>query len=132
MRLHVHVYERLFLGLTLAVVGAALLAVLIGAFGYGIHAPLFACRVAPGELATHELFAKPGVYELAPNRYRVVLIGQVWSFTPSTIEVPAGSEVTFVTTSRDVVHGMRILGTNLNAMLVPGQYSEVTHTFDEP
>ena len=48
------------------------------------------------------------------------------------ITVPAGSRVTFELTSRDVVHGFKIDDTPINVMVVPGQISKVTTTFDEP
>ena len=35
------------------------------------------------------------------------MVAGIWVFTPNEIHVPAGSTVTFVATSRDVVHGRR-------------------------
>jgi cytochrome c oxidase subunit 2 len=46
--------------------------------------------------------------------------------------VPAGSTITFYTTSQDVVHGVKILGTNVNMMILPGQVSTLTAKFDKP
>jgi cytochrome c oxidase subunit 2 len=127
----IHLYERIFLWLTVAVMGVFLVAIFVGALALGVDVPGPAGRIDPDALAEHPLFSEPGVFELAPSRYRVVMIGQVWAFAPNTVEVPAGSEVTFVTTSRDIIHGLKILDTNLNVMLIPGQVSEVTHTFDQ-
>ena len=45
--------------------------------------------------------------------------------------MPAGSEVTFIVTSRDVIHGFLIPETTVNAMIIPGQVTEVTYTFDD-
>jgi cytochrome c oxidase subunit 2 len=56
----------------------------------------------------------------------------MWSFTPREVRVPAGSTVTFEVASADVLHGLRIDRTNVNAMIVPGEVTRVTHTFDEP
>ena len=128
----VHLYERIFLWLTLATMGVFLGAIFVAALALGIQVPEPAGRIDPAALAEHELFDEPGVFELAPGQYRVVMIGQIWAFAPNTIEVPAGSTVTFLTTSRDVLHGLKILDTNINVMLIPGQMSEVTHTFEEP
>ncbi|MCG8468343.1 MAG: cytochrome C oxidase subunit II, partial [Gemmatimonadetes bacterium] len=44
----------------------------------------------------------------------------------------AGSEVTFISTSTDVIHGIHIERTRLNMMLIPGQISRNTYRFDEP
>jgi cytochrome c oxidase subunit 2 len=43
-----------------------------------------------------------------------------------------GSTVTFFLTSKDVQHGFHLWDTNLNVMVLPGQVSKVTVTFDEP
>ncbi|HET6317225.1 MAG TPA: cytochrome C oxidase subunit II, partial [Chloroflexota bacterium] len=48
------------------------------------------------------------------------------------IRVPAGSTVTFVATSKDVVHGLFVPKANVNAMLLPGQVTRVTAYFDTP
>ncbi len=56
----------------------------------------------------------------------------MFSFTPDPIEIPAGQPVTFRLTSRDVIHGFEVVGTNANAMAVPGYVSQFTVTFDRP
>ncbi|MCB0243552.1 MAG: cytochrome C oxidase subunit II, partial [Anaerolineae bacterium] len=48
------------------------------------------------------------------------------------IRVPQGSEVTFYITARDVQHGFKLLGTNVNVMALPGQVSTLKAIFDEP
>ena len=56
----------------------------------------------------------------------------MWSFTPNEIRIPAGSEVTFLATSVDVIHGIHIEGTRVNMMLIPGQIARNTYRFEEP
>ena len=70
--------------------------------------------------------------QIAPGRYEVAMIAQLWLFLPNEIRVPAGSTVTFRIASRDVIHGFNIEGTNANIMLVPGQVSTVTVEFKQP
>jgi len=77
-------------------------------------------------------FDRPGVVELAPGRYEARIVAQVWSFAPNEIRVPAGSTVTFVVTSKDVVHGLLIHGANVNVMVLPGQVARATGRFDKP
>ncbi len=77
-------------------------------------------------------FDKPGVYQIGENEYEVVMTLQIFSFTPAKIEVPAGAKVHFIMTSKDVVHGFQVAGTNLNAMVMPGHIQKITQTFDEP
>jgi cytochrome c oxidase subunit 2 len=57
-------------------------------------------------------------------------IGQQYSFTPSCILVPAETPMMLRATSADVVHGIMIMGTNINTMLVPGYVSEQSMRFD--
>ncbi|HHY58317.1 MAG TPA: cytochrome C oxidase subunit II, partial [Chloroflexi bacterium] len=70
--------------------------------------------------------------ELAPGKYEVYMVAQTWNFLPDKLEVPAGSEVTFHVTARDVIHGIKIAGTNVNMMALPGQVSTLKATFDKP
>jgi cytochrome c oxidase subunit 2 len=77
-------------------------------------------------------FDNPGIRQTGPNSYEVVMIGQVWVFLPNEIRVPAGSEVTFVATSNDVIHGIHVEGTRVNMMLIPGQVARNTYIFKEP
>jgi cytochrome c oxidase subunit 2 len=109
-----------------------LVALLVTAFGMGIHVPTHVGTVDPQHLATTPPFDKPGVVETAPGTYHATLVAQVWFFEPKEIRVPVGSEVTFEATSRDVIHGLRIQGTNVNLMIVPGQVSRATARFDRP
>jgi cytochrome c oxidase subunit II len=77
-------------------------------------------------------FDNPGVRKIADKEYEVVMTLQIFSFNPTTIEVPKGSTVHFTLTSKDVVHGFQVAGTNINAMVVPGHIQKITQKFDEP
>ena len=50
----------------------------------------------------------------------------------TTAAVPAGSAVTFIATSKDVVHGLLIPRARVNVMLLPGQISHAQARFDTP
>jgi cytochrome c oxidase subunit 2 len=77
-------------------------------------------------------FDQPGMVQTGPNRFEVRMVAGIWSFTPNEVRVPAGSTVTFVVTSRDVVHGLHVDRHNVNVMLLPGQIARVTARFDRP
>ena len=135
MRQHpttVYLYELAWILPSIAIPVGMLVALMVTAFGGGIHLPGNEGRVNPTKLATTAPFDKPGVVEVGPGRYEVRMVAQTWSFTPSEIRVPAGSTVTFVATSRDVVHGLFIPHANINVMLLPGQVGRVTARFDRP
>jgi len=109
-----------------------LLALLYTSVAMGIQLPGASGRIDPAELASTEPFDEPGVRETGPGRYEVVMIGRAWRFDPDEIRVPAGSEVTFIGTSADVLHGVHVEDTRVNMMLIPGQVARNRYTFEEP
>ena len=122
----IYLYELAWILPSIAIPVGMLAALTVTAFGAGIHVPSVAGRVNPATLSTTAPFDKPGVVQVGPDRYIVYLTGQVWSFTPNEIRVPVGSTVTFMATSRDVVHGLMVHAANVNTMLLPGQIALVT------
>jgi cytochrome c oxidase subunit 2 len=47
------------------------------------------------------------------------------------VEVPYGAKVKIIATTKDVVHGFEVAGSNINMMLEPGYISEHITTFDK-
>ncbi len=125
-------YEKAFL-----MVGALMLVVFLIALSYtsvamGIHLPGRAGEIDPARVRSVPPFDQPGVRELGPGRYEVVMIARAWAFQPNEIRIPAGSEVTFIATTVDVIHGLHIDDTRVNMMLIPGQVSRNTYRFERP
>lgn len=135
--MHVDPAERNFF-----IIGAALLVVFfvvltISSVAYGIQLPAPEMRIDPRTINDPEAspFGLPvdeRLRELAPGKYEVYMTGQAWAFQPAEIRIPAGSTLTIYATSKDVQHGFKLQGTNLNFMILPGQISKQTGTFDEP
>jgi cytochrome c oxidase subunit 2 len=128
----IHKYEKAFLTLAGLILVSFLGAVFYSAFAMGITLPSNSGQIDVAKVRTTPPFDNPGVREIAPGKYEVVMIGQAWSFTPNEVRIPAGAEVTFKATSADIIHGFGIEGTRVNMMLVPGQVSEMTYRFREP
>ena len=124
-------YEKIFLALGAGLLVVFLAALSYAAVGMGIHLPGHAGAVDPRTVRETPPFDTPGVRQVAPGLYEVVMIGQAWSYTPNEIHVRAGSLVRFRATSADVIHGFMIEGTRLNAMLIPGEITELEHRFEE-
>jgi len=124
--------EKVFLSLSAAMLLVFLVALFYSAFAMGIHLPDREGEIHPAEVRSTPPFDEPGVREVGPNQYEVVMIGSAWSFTPREVRVPAGAEVTFISTTTDVIHGVHVEGTRVNFMLIPGQISKITSTFREP
>ena len=126
----VYLYELAWILPSIAIPVGMLAALLVTAFGAGIHVPSVAGRIDPTRVTETVPFDQPGVVQTGPVSYEVHMIGQIWAFTPNEIRVPVGSTVTFVATSKDVIHGIFIPSANVNVMLIPGQISRVTARFD--
>jgi len=130
--MRVHTFEKAFLWLGAVMLVAFGGALIFASVAMGIHLPGRAGLIDPQQLASTPPFDQPGVRQTGPNQYEAVVIGRVWMFEPSEIRVPAGSEVTFVVTTPDVIHGFEIEGTRINMMLIPGQISKNSYTFTRP
>src|SRR5699024_1547732 len=102
------------------------------AFALGMGPPSHKETIDPQKVDQTAPFNDTGVKKVGDNKYEVVMTLQAFSFNPNNIEIPAGAEVTFVMTSKDVTHGFQVAGTNINAMVMPGYIQEITHTFEEP
>jgi cytochrome c oxidase subunit 2 len=127
-----YIFEFAWILPSVAIPVSVITAVIITAFSVGIRVPTVAGRIEPKAINQTAPFNEPGVKELAPGRYEATFIAQTFMFTPNEIEISAGSDVTFVATSRDVIHGFKIVGTPANMMVVPGQISKITVHFDKP
>jgi heme/copper-type cytochrome/quinol oxidase subunit 2 len=75
----------------------------------------------------------PGVREVSPGVYDVVIIAHESIFQPSRIRVPVGAQVRFRLRSSDptFLHSFLVAGTPLELeMIGMSEFSEATHTFD--
>ncbi|MBP1969009.1 cytochrome c oxidase subunit 2 [Virgibacillus natechei] len=125
-------YEEIWLILSVGVLVLSMVVTGYQTFAQGMGPPSEMETIDPQKVDETEPFDNPGVFEVGENEYEVVMTLQAFSFTPSDIELPVGAEVTFTMTSKDVIHGFQIAGTNANAMVVPGHIQTITETFDEP
>ncbi|MBI3990446.1 MAG: cytochrome c oxidase subunit II [candidate division NC10 bacterium] len=128
----IYLYELAWILPSIAIPVGMLVALIVTAFGAGIHVPGDEGRVDPTKLAVTSPFDQPGVFEVGPGRYEARMVAGTWFFAPNEIRVPAGSTVTFVATSKDVVHGLFIPKVNVNVMLLPGWVARVVARFDRP
>jgi cytochrome c oxidase subunit 2 len=130
--IHVDRYEGAWIRMSILVLAIFFVAIVISAFSVGFQVPGLYARIDPATLQNPDSpFYNPTLRELAPGKYEVYLRAQIWSFTPAEIQIPVGSTVTFFATSQDVQHGVKITGTNINMMILPGQISTLKATFDQ-
>ena len=130
--MHVDPFERGWMLAAIVILVVFAIAVTIAGLSMGIQLPAPEARVDPNTVAQSGPFAQPGLRELVPGKYEAYILAQIWLFNPREISVPKGSEVTFYVTSKDVQHGFKLEGTNINFMVIPGQVSKLSYRFDRP
>ncbi len=134
--MEIHRYEAAWIGVSLLLIVGWIATVTYGAVGVGITMVGDEAQIEePSDPAASEDFREPGVYQTGPDEYAVYVVARQFLFEPGTSEaitVPAGSTVTLYVTSADVIHGFQLVGTNVNAMVIPGQVTKMTVEFEEP
>lgn len=130
--MHAHIFERVWLIIGALMLLLFLVLVSLSGFVYGKHLPGEVEQIDPKLVRQDSRFAAPKVEQVAPGRFQVNVLTQIFSFSPPVIEVPRGAEVTFVVTSADVIHGFEIAGTNVNQMVIPGYINNIKARFDKP
>lgn len=127
-----HLDEKIWLALSFGIMMIFMLITGYQAVAEGMAPPSNIQTIDSQKVDQTAPFDKPGIKQIGDHEYEVVMTMQVFSFNPGNIEVPAGSTVHFILTSKDVVHGFEIAETNANAMVTPGYISRVTQKFDKP
>jgi cytochrome c oxidase subunit 2 len=130
--MHVDLYERIWMWAAMALIGLFLGAIVVTTAAQAIQPPSHIETVDPATLATHLEFGQPAVTTRPDGRVVVPVVATMYAFVPDPIEVPALVPITFRVTSADVIHGFAVVGTNANAMAVPGYISQFTVTFAKP
>lgn len=127
-----HRFEEIWLVFAVIIIVGAMVITGYQGFAQGMAPPSHKEQIDPQKVDELAPFNEPGLYETGENEYEVVMTLETFRFNPGDIEVPVGSTVEFVMTSKDVVHGMQIVDTNVNAMVLPGHIQKITQTFNEP
>jgi cytochrome c oxidase subunit 2 len=130
--MHVELYERIWMWAAAALIVLFLGAIAVTTAVQAVEPPSHVETVDPAALATHPEFAHPAVTSRPDGSVVVHVVASMYAFAPDPIEVPAHVPVTFRVTSPDVLHGFQIVGTNANAMALPGYVSQFTVTFATP
>ncbi|MHC0036232.1 cytochrome c oxidase subunit II [Pseudoneobacillus sp. C159] len=127
-----HLDEKIWLALSFGMIMIFMLITGYQGFALEMGPPSHKETIDPQKVDQTAPFDQPGIKIIGENEYEVVMTLQIFSFNPGNIEIPAGSTVHFIMTSKDVVHGFEVAGTNLNAMVMPGHVTKITQKFDEP
>jgi cytochrome c oxidase subunit 2 len=127
--MHVEFYERIWMWAASALIALFLGAIVVMAGLHAVQPPSHMETLDPTTLSSDPEFGNPGIKVNADGSVVVSVRAEMFSFSPDPIEVPANRPVTFRLTSADVIHGFLVVGTNANAMAIPGYVSQFTVTF---
>lgn len=130
-----HKYEKIWIIFGSATLLFFLIVVGVSAFYMGNQPPSCAVTLDPEKVDTHELFKEPGLTEIGDNEYQLTILASAFDYDVGTddkiVQVPKGATVHISATTKDVIHGFEIAGTNANMMLEPGYISTFTNTFKD-
>lgn len=130
--MHIDLYERIWMWIGAGIIILFLGSILVPAITFAVNPPSHIETIDPETLSTHPDFAAGAVRRDANGRLVVSVVAAMYSFAPDPIEIPVNEPVTFRLTSADVIHGFEVVGTNANAMAIPGYVSQFTYTFARP
>ncbi|ADG05193.1 cytochrome c oxidase subunit II [Kyrpidia tusciae] len=130
--MHLHRYEKIWLTVGVLTLIAFIITLGVNAFAMGAQPPSNTQVMDPTKVSQTPPFDQPALKQIGQNNYVANMTAFVFSYAPNRMEVPVGSTVTFNVTSKDVVHGFEIPGTNVNMMIIPGLVNSATHTFTKP
>ncbi|EZP76907.1 cytochrome C oxidase subunit II [Parageobacillus genomosp. 1] len=130
--MHMHKYEKIWLTFGIGILFAFLTIVGVSAFAEGNQPPSCLTTIDPEKVDQTPPFNKPGLVKTGDNEYQLNIVVSAFAFTPNQIEIPKGAKVTINVTSKDVIHGFEVAGTNINMMVEPGYINTITKTFNKP
>lgn len=130
--MNVDLYEKIWMWASAALIVVFLGTLVFAAGSQAIHPPSHLETVDPTALSEHPEWSAPGVETRPDGSVLVTVVAEMFIWDPDPIEVPAGVPVTFRLTSADVIHGFEVVGTNANAMVVPGYVTQFSMTFERP
>jgi len=131
--MEIHKYEKWWLVFGTGTLIVFLIILGVSAFHSGTHPNNSKRTINYEQVDQMEPFNNPGVHKVEGKDwdYEVVLVAQAFAYNPMEIEIPVGSKVRFIATTKDVIHGFEVAGTNINMMLEPGYVSEKITTLDK-
>ncbi len=125
--------ERVWATAMVAVTAVMLVAIVHGAVALHLNPPSNIEIVDPATLHVSGEFTEDNLgTRVGPNdEITTRIVTAQFAFEPPCVVVPQNTPVTFRFASPDVIHGIMVVGTNVNTMVVPGYVSRVRTKFNE-
>jgi cytochrome c oxidase subunit 2 len=115
-------FEFIWILIILAVIAGFSASMAYYGFARGLNP---ACTVyTEEELEAKGIKLEPGVKEVGPGIYEVTIEARQFVWIPREIVLKDPVRVTFRVYTPDVVHGLHIVGTSVNVMVIPGYVAE--------
>jgi len=131
--MNMHKYEKIWLFFGTGTLLVFLIIVGISAFYMGNQPPSCAVTLDPEKVDEWPPFDEPGLKQIGDNEYQLTVVASAFHFDVGTddgvVQIPKGATVHVSATTKDVIHGFELVGTNVNMMLEPGYISTYTNTF---
>ncbi|WML45047.1 cytochrome c oxidase subunit II [Neobacillus sp. PS3-40] len=131
--MHLHKFEKIWLSFGIGALILFLIIIGVSAFYLGNMPPSSLTTINSEKVDQTAPFTKPGLHKVEGKSwdYELIVVASTFSFNPMSVKIPLGAKVKIIATTKDVVHGFEVAGTNINMMLEPGYVSEYTTTFDK-
>lgn len=131
--MHLHRYEKWWLTFGVGSLVVFLIVIGVGAFHQGHQPPSSVKTINYEQVDKTAPFDEPGLKKVSGQDwdYELVVVASAFYYAPVEAEIPVGSKVKIIATTKDVVHGFEVAGTNINMMLEPGYISEYVTTLDK-
>jgi cytochrome c oxidase subunit 2 len=91
--MHVHRQERIWMTFGLAMLVLFLGVITTAAIVDGFVPPSHVQSIDPTKVSQTPPFDHPGLRKIADGAYEAYYVARIFSFTPASIEIPAGSRV---------------------------------------
>ncbi|OZU90154.1 cytochrome B5 [Virgibacillus indicus] len=139
--MHLHKYEKIWLTFGIGSLVIFLVVLAFGAFWQGTHPQSHGVTIDPENIEANDAF-KPenlGITKVSDDKYIVNIVATAFNYNLGVdeegkpvkdIRIPKGSTVLFQVTTKDVVHGFNVAGTNINMMVEPGYISSYETVLD--
>ena len=133
--MHLHKYEKIWLLFGIGALLVFTITIGVSAFYMGNQPPSCLVTVDPANVDKTAPFDQPGLKQVGDKQYELVVVASAFNYDVGpnkVIQVPVGSTINFIGTTKDVVHGFEVAGSNANMMLEPGYINTVEATFNKP
>ncbi len=116
--MHMHKFEKIWLIFGIGSLLVFLTVIGVSAFYLGNQPPSCLAVIDPEKVDTTAPFNEPGLKKVEGKEwdYELVFVASAFNYEPGEVQIPKGAKVKVIATTKDVIHGFEVAGTNVNMM----------------